>query len=556
VKTIAPVGLSIFRQTWSYVYLLLLVAPGPALAQGAARPNGKLIGWIPQEILERTVSLRQGVGEYHETVTTSSELAQRLYDQGVAYLHSYVWIEAARSFHQALRTDPKMAMAYLGLSYAYSPLDYRAALEALQQAQSHSSGLSDRERRRIQIRVLQLDAMANSGDPVKLRTFREALDGALQAYPQDLEFLLLRGHAEEPTPFGDGQGCVPSAVSYYQRGLTLSPNNFAAHHFLAHCYENQGRFSEALEHAQAYARLAPQIPHAQHMYGHELRCTGRVQEAIRIFLKADVLENEYYRRENIPPDLDWHHAHNLSLLASAYQYSGKIRSAEVYFEQERHLTPFTEYAAFNRKDWPEFLLNRGQFARALDAASEMAQSHAPLARVAGYALASIALVFLQRGDEAGRQLDIAQSELGKLNRADAAAIAPFFWEVQLALVLERGKIADAPPLMESLLRYTRAATSADSWSQGLFRLELLARLARDTGHWEVARELARFMIEYDPYYGGSHYAMALVAQHDGNGGLALTEFGAAAKYWAGADMDFPELIQVKRLLAGAESEKH
>ncbi len=33
--------------------------------------------------------------------------AQAFYDQGLAYLHSYVWIEAARSFNQALRIDPE-----------------------------------------------------------------------------------------------------------------------------------------------------------------------------------------------------------------------------------------------------------------------------------------------------------------------------------------------------------------------------------------------------------------------------------------------------------------
>jgi len=59
------------------------------------------------------VTIRTGIGELHEKVSTQSAEAQSLYDQGLAYLHSYVWIEAARSFHQALRLDPNLAMAYL-----------------------------------------------------------------------------------------------------------------------------------------------------------------------------------------------------------------------------------------------------------------------------------------------------------------------------------------------------------------------------------------------------------------------------------------------------------
>ncbi len=49
--------------------------------------------------------------------------AQRFYDQGLAYLHNYVWIEAARSFHQALESDANLALAHVGLSYAYIELN-------------------------------------------------------------------------------------------------------------------------------------------------------------------------------------------------------------------------------------------------------------------------------------------------------------------------------------------------------------------------------------------------------------------------------------------------
>ncbi len=104
-----------------------LLVPCLGLAQVSDHTEHESVGWVPQEILSRPVPLRNGIGPYQETVTTSSAEAQRFYNQGTAYLHSYVWIEAARSFHQALRADPKMSMAYLGLSYAYSPMDYAAA---------------------------------------------------------------------------------------------------------------------------------------------------------------------------------------------------------------------------------------------------------------------------------------------------------------------------------------------------------------------------------------------------------------------------------------------
>src|SRR5260370_29047964 len=100
---------------------------------------------VPREILERPVPLRQGIGTVHEKVTTSSPEAQAFYDQGLAYLHSYVWIEAARSFHQALRLDPNRAMTYLGLTDTYIGLqDDTTAHAAFQRAPECGKRANDR----------------------------------------------------------------------------------------------------------------------------------------------------------------------------------------------------------------------------------------------------------------------------------------------------------------------------------------------------------------------------------------------------------------------------
>src|SRR5215467_9226666 len=134
---------------------LVIVVPNLMTAQNGLHSSHGYIGWISAEILNRPVTLQQGIGKIHEPVSTSSRQAQLFYDQGLAYLQSYVWVEAARSFHQALRSDPRLAMAYVGLSYAYSPMDFAAASDAIAKAQSLAIGVPDRERRRIQTRSLQ-----------------------------------------------------------------------------------------------------------------------------------------------------------------------------------------------------------------------------------------------------------------------------------------------------------------------------------------------------------------------------------------------------------------
>src|SRR5580704_5120248 len=120
-----------FPRALALPVMMVLVLSLPLLAQLEHSAPPTRIGWVPREFLERPVTLRSGIGSIREQISTSSEQARQFYNQGLAYLQSYVWLEAARSFHQSLRFDPNLAMAYLGLSYAYSPMDFAAANAAL-----------------------------------------------------------------------------------------------------------------------------------------------------------------------------------------------------------------------------------------------------------------------------------------------------------------------------------------------------------------------------------------------------------------------------------------
>src|SRR5262249_2411583 len=140
------------RALTCYVALFLAV-PGQTLrAQetGHAAHGG---GPVPREILDRPVTLRTGIGTVPEKVSTGSAEAQAFYDQGLAYLHSFVWIEAIRSFHQALRSDEKLGIAYLGLADAYVGLqDPGTARAAVNSAKTMEKQMSERERTWLAVR--------------------------------------------------------------------------------------------------------------------------------------------------------------------------------------------------------------------------------------------------------------------------------------------------------------------------------------------------------------------------------------------------------------------
>ena len=96
----------------------------PSRAQAAHSESHQHVGWIPLAFLERPIELQTGTGSIHEQVTTSSKDAPTVLRPRAGISSVLFWAQAARSFYQALHYDPKLAMAYVGLSYAYSPMDF------------------------------------------------------------------------------------------------------------------------------------------------------------------------------------------------------------------------------------------------------------------------------------------------------------------------------------------------------------------------------------------------------------------------------------------------
>lgn len=504
--------------------------------------------YVPDELLKRTLPIRPGVGNSHETVTTKSPEAQAFYNQGLNYLESYVWIEASRSFQQALRLDPTLAMAYLGLSYVSSGLDHAdGATQYFAKAKALAAGLSDRERSRIDIREKHLAALADLKDQAPFLAYKRAIEDALATHLEDPVFWILRANAEEANASGRGQRGGASSVAFYQAVLAIMPDHATAHHSLVHSYETIGRIEKALEHGEAYARLAPSIPHAAHMWGHDLRRVGKVDEAIVQFKKADQLEREYYADEKLDPALDWHHAHNLDLLASCYQHKGQLEFAEATLRKSEALTVLSAFRAFNQRELANFLIQRNRYDEALVAALALSKSQFVQGRCVGHALAGQALVALGRTAEAKAQLAAARNQLESVpviaNGLDPtrSMVKPWVDALGGELLLRAGKKEDGRKMLKDVIKALRAAVGPDAWSQGLFRLEAMARNAVEAKDWEFADYVANQMLEHDAAYGGSRYSMALVLRHQGDSAGAWRELQLAKHYWEDADPDLPEL---------------
>ena len=494
------------------------------------------------DVAERPLPIRAGIGSAHDAVSTASREAQAFYDQGLAYLHSYVWIEAARSFNQALRIDPKLAMAHVGLSIAYTELNAPAqARTALERAQALAARahVAAHDKRHVELRALQMAAEAAPRDAAKLAAYRAALDAALAALPDDENLWLLRGQAESSDPAERGQGSTGGSVRFYARALTLAPGHFAGHHYLAHAYENSGVIARALAESATYAKMAPDVPHARHMHGHNLRRTGRIDEAIGEFSAADALESAYLTAERIPAEYDWHYQHNLDLLATSYQYVGRMKKAEELMRRSFAISSSLVVQEFNKREWPLFLVARGRAQEALDAAAAMTSHRSPVVSAAGHVAAGEAQLALGRfqaaADEANAALRaIRGAEAGGLVAAPLQALEGEFF-------LRTGRRDKGRSMLQEMAKKARATPGPDAWTQTLFTLEAIARAAREVGDWELAAWTADQMRDHDPHYAGTHYALMLVAEHNGDAQTARSERTLFEKYWKDADRDLPEL---------------
>jgi len=528
------------KGTAPFVALVMLSLMPPA---GSAQdPHAShRIPSIPPEILERPIGFRTGIGSAHDAVSTRSREAQAFYDQGLAYLHSYGWIDAARSFNEALRVDSTLAMAHAGLSYAYEEVNEAgAARAALERARTLAGSASPHEQRHIEIRGRQLTGTAAE--------YRAALDDALAAFPSDAELWLLRGMAESPDLADKGQGGTDTSIRFYERALAIDPDHFAAHHYMVHAYENTGRIDAALEHAGTYVRLAPAVPHAHHMLGHDLRRVGRIGEAIAAFRKAHDLEMDPARAAEVPPEHDWHHQHNLDLLATSHQYVGQVRAAERFMRKSFETPTPLVVQELNKHEWPAFLLARERAADALAAAGMLKRSPARVVRGMGHVAAGRALLTLRRFAEAADASNLALAEL-RAAGAEASLAAPHLQSLQAEFLLRTGEREKAFVSFRDVRRKLRAQLGPDAWSQALFRLESIGRAASAAGAWEIAEETADDMHAHDPSYGGTQYLRALVAEQKGDRESARRYLELAAQAWRDADEDFADVVDVRTRLA-------
>jgi tetratricopeptide (TPR) repeat protein len=290
--------------------------------------------------------LTDGIGHVDFAITTKSKDAQAFFNQGIAQLYGFWFIEAERSFLEAARLDPTAAMAYWGIAMAApgnflpmyqlvltpSPRSPAAspdspesrARAAIVKARVFSDSITPRERLYIEAVAAHHDSASRDPDAAYIAVMRKLVE----SFPDDLEakaiLALALENGYDPSTKSPKAGTAES-LRLLRQVLAKDPNHVAANHFLIHGLEGSKNLRSALRVANRYAALAPNIPHVLHMPGHVYAQIGMFDEAVKAFLAAAAKEHEYMSADPHYSKLSY--VHNEILLLHVLGSQGRYRDA-------------------------------------------------------------------------------------------------------------------------------------------------------------------------------------------------------------------------------------
>jgi tetratricopeptide (TPR) repeat protein len=311
-----------------------------------------------------------GLGDYHKPVRTTSERAQRYFDQGMVFLYGFNHAEAIRSFKGAAQVDPRCAMAFWGLAYAHgpninAPMTREAvpkAWAALDQALRLAPSTNDRERGYIEALATRYEPEW-SEDRTRLdQAYADAMRNLARENPDDLDASVLFAEAlMDTTPWNywdaDKQPgpTTREFLNALESVLRRAPAHPGANHFYIHAVEAGPRPEWGIPSADELAASAPRTGHLIHMPSHIYARVGRYHDASLANERSISADRSYItacRVQGYYPGL--YYPHNLHFLWFTTSIEGRSRDslaaarevAAYAFEVRCGSTPIVEAPRF------------------------------------------------------------------------------------------------------------------------------------------------------------------------------------------------------------------
>lgn len=271
--------------------------------------------------------LFQGLGDLHFPITTTSEEAQRYFDQGLALAFGFNHAAADFAFNEAALHDPDCAMCYWGSALVLGP-NVNAGMEPGNAPRAHLLASRARElaadatekERLLTEALLERYATEEPEDRKPLdEAYADAMRQVAKRFPEDEDILALTAESLmdlHPWDFwvfdGEARPWTPEIVGIIEQALALDPDHVGAIHLYIHAMEQSAEASKAEPYADKMADLAPSAGHLVHMPAHIYIRVGRYHDSTLNNMKATDADASFVAacRSNSPIYLAGYVPHN------------------------------------------------------------------------------------------------------------------------------------------------------------------------------------------------------------------------------------------------------
>ena len=222
--------------------------------------------------------------------TSASEEAQKHFDLGVGYLHSFGWKQARGEFRKAQEIEPDFALAYWGEAFTYNhplipvlqdPDSPKETLNRLGTTSEERLSKAPTQREKGFVRAAEAFAFTEGSLGDKRLAWMYAMQDLYEDFPEDREVAaftavsMLSGATvsqddrvlnnfltESGTEISMQAGAI--AMDLFRE----NPNHPGAAHYIIHSFDHPTYAPLALTAAEKYASIAPAVSHARHMPTH------------------------------------------------------------------------------------------------------------------------------------------------------------------------------------------------------------------------------------------------------------------------------------------------
>jgi hypothetical protein len=221
--------------------------------------------------------------------TSCNDVAQRRFDRGMRYQHSFWYTNAKEVFEETIKADPTCAMAYWGIALTLMDNPHAAiprpnlapGLAAITKAKEIGAP-TERERGYIDALMVMYADYDKISHVQRMRALRDALAQVAAKNPDDDEAqiayaIILNTSADLNDKTYAQQAKGASILEPISQRLPQHPG---VTHYLIHLYDYPATAQKGLDAANRYAKIAPAAPHAQHMPSHIYTRVGYWKESI------------------------------------------------------------------------------------------------------------------------------------------------------------------------------------------------------------------------------------------------------------------------------------